>query len=125
MNKEEIIEANKLIAVFMGGKIKIHNISNLEYFANLSHGMSFIPPKLKYHESWDWLMPVIEKICKLKIGDGVEYVEYAYPRTFGMINDEGEFMVHLNGFQLQYGETLIEATYKAVVDFLTYYRKLK
>ena len=23
----------------------------------------------KYHESWDWLMPVVEKIEKLEVGD--------------------------------------------------------
>ena len=39
MNKSEIIEGDKLIAEFMGEKA--------------TGG---------YHQSWDWLMPVVEKI---------------------------------------------------------------
>lgn len=77
---------------------------------------------LSYHCSWGWLMPIIEKISAIKIGDGVEYVEYAYPRTFGMINEETKHvMVRLNGFPCFSADTLIEAAYLAVVDFIERY----
>lgn len=73
----------------------------------------------KYDLSWDWLMPVVEKICKLKTGDGKTYVEYPTPRTFGMINEEtGQIMVRFNGFSLCQADTLIEATCLAVLEFV-------
>ena len=76
----------------------------------------------KFRTSWDWLMPVLEKIVKTKIGDGIKYVEYPYLRTFGMINEEtGDFMVRLNGSQLFQAKELFEATYDAVIDFLQWW----
>jgi hypothetical protein len=84
----------------------------------------FIGKKLKYRESWEWLMPVVEKICHLRIGDGKEFTDYAYPRTFGMLNAEtGQIMVRLNGSVLFEADTLIEATWLAVVDFITWHNK--
>ena len=74
--------------------------------------------------SWEWLMPVVEKICKTKIGDGVEYVEYPHLRTFGMINSEtGNFMVRFNGFQCFEAKDLFQATWEAVIDFLRWWSK--
>jgi hypothetical protein len=67
-------------------------------------------------------MPVLEKIVKTKIGDGIKYVEYPYLRTFGMVNEEtGDFMVRLNGSQLFQAKELFEATYDAVIDFLQWW----
>lgn len=43
--EEEIIKGNKLIAKYMGVE-KDKNISDM----------------MKYHSSWDWLMPVINKL---------------------------------------------------------------
>jgi len=42
------MEENKLIAEFMGSNIK--QLDSWQY-----------EEELKYHTSWDWLMPVIEK----------------------------------------------------------------
>ena len=62
--KKNIIKDNKLIAEFMGDK----------FCTNFSVGMDFYDEgwlrksnksyysKLQYHNSWDWLMPVIDKI---------------------------------------------------------------
>ena len=64
-------------------------------------------------------MPVLEKLCRKEIGDGITYVKYATPRTFGMLNEEtGQIMVRLDGFQLFQADTLIEATFLAIVDCL-------
>lgn len=78
----------------------------------------------EFHTSWDWLMPVLEKLCRTEIGDGVRYTRYAYPRTFGMLNeDTGKIMVRLDGFQLFRADTLIEATFWAIVDCLDWMSK--
>lgn len=70
---ESIIENNKLIAEFMGAYIE--NGSNERY--NMLTYHNFPPAKnsnlihtaivcgvedMQYHTSWDWLMPVVEKI---------------------------------------------------------------
>ncbi len=66
---EEIIEGNRLIAEFMSdGKLYPHPARILEG-QNAPMGYNFSEPlgwrnknSLQYHTSWDWLMPVVEKI---------------------------------------------------------------
>jgi hypothetical protein len=65
MNTEDVQEGNKLIAEFMGYK---RNDGYSGDFARLKHWN--IEPfgwhddeQLKYHSSWDWLMPVVKKCC--------------------------------------------------------------
>ncbi len=81
---------------------------------------------LHFHESWDWLMSVLEKIATLELGDDIVFVKYAYPRTFGMIEEEtGKLMVRLNGFSVHTENTLIESTYVAIVEFIKWYNNDK
>jgi hypothetical protein len=54
MEKNEIIESNRLIAEFMGFD-RYSVILPIEGFLN----------KGPYHSSWDWLMPVIDRIEKI------------------------------------------------------------
>ena len=58
MTQEEI-EGNKLIADFMG---LWKGIDCYEYSKDVCYGFK----DLKYHSSWEWLMPVVEKIEKIK-----------------------------------------------------------
>jgi len=111
------MENNELIARFMGYEIpkQTHRKLNWIVYEGVFQAMQF-------HCSWNWLMPVVEKICRLKIGDGKEFVDYPNLRTFGMLNEEtGEIMVRFNGFVLVQSDTLIQATYMAVVDFVKYW----
>jgi hypothetical protein len=80
MNKEQIIEGNKLIAEFMElkqvnwnnecllwvNKKFVEDYTDVEDYSDNSKfdwGNSFPQAsKLLYHSSWDWLMPVVEKI---------------------------------------------------------------
>lgn len=113
-----ILEDNALIAEFMNCTTVDKN------WSYRIHNNLWKLEGLIYHKDWFWLMPVLEKICRIKIGDGITYVEYAYPRTFGMLSEEdGQIMVRLNGFGLVKADTLIEATYLAIVDFIEYYNK--
>jgi len=56
MTEQEIIEGNKLIAEFMGDYRAKYKVSNDYTLANA------MLKTLKYHSSWDWLMPVFKKI---------------------------------------------------------------
>lgn len=119
---------DRLIAEFMGYKYEtgISLGGSWSRFFNAENREDSFP-HARYHESWDWLMPVVEKICRLKIGDGKTYVEYAYPRTFGMLSEDesGQLMVRLNGFFIHQSDSLLEATYGAVVEFIQHYAEME
>jgi|TARA_R100000482_G_C5085195_1_gene128045 hypothetical protein len=56
-------ENNKLIAEFMG-----YTYEDDRFFMEDSNGIRVyenLPHELSYNVSWDWLMPVIEKITEL------------------------------------------------------------
>jgi len=72
-----ITKNNKLIAEFMGGKLsahspnlinipqtigdaKIHCVKGSALLPNGTYRLCYLH-ELKYHSSWDWLMPVVEK----------------------------------------------------------------
>lgn len=82
----------------------------------------------EYHSSWEWLMPVIEKIgthhypdywSGNKPEDAGEWDDCPYPRTFGMRDKEGNYMFRFNAQPVFSAPTLIEAAYNAVVDFIS------
>ena len=74
------MKENKLIADFMGVQYK----SDEEYLKKLKemreHGIGYeqgyMESQLKYHESWDWLMPVVGKITRDEKYWENEYREY-------------------------------------------------
>lgn len=118
MTQTEITKGNKLIAEFMDYTISYY--SNEFDMVDVNGKMKSLSSWAKYHSDWNWLMPVLEKICKMKIGDGITYVEYAYPTTFGMLREEtGQIMIRLTGHQL------FEATYLYVIDFIIHFNNDK
>ena len=67
MSEQEIIEGNKLIAEFMGiynQQLLLNTNENIgsQYISYL--GDNYIS-NLKFHKSWDWIMPVVKKIGKI------------------------------------------------------------
>ena len=95
------MKENKLIADFMGVQYK----SDEEYLKKLKemreHGIGYeqgyMESQLNYHESWDWLMPVVGKITRDE-----KYWE-------------NEYREHLMDI-IPYGH--IEDVYDAVVNFI-------
>src|SRR3989337_4121660 len=94
---------NELIAEFM----EVSKCSDPNHASDRCYyyGDSYITSSsMKYHASWDWLMPVVEKIS-LHVYDtqedndqgNIRVIQHrAYMRTFGMITDEGKWMVRIN-----------------------------
>jgi hypothetical protein len=72
MSNEEILEGNKLIAEFMGfeftkhGNVWIPNLYPKEVHRPNSGETTFGIENLLFNSSWDWLMPVVEKIGSLE-----------------------------------------------------------
>jgi hypothetical protein len=58
MSREEINKRNMSIADFMG----CHKYTSSHYNVNHMSMALVLFSDLKYHSSWDWLMPVVEKI---------------------------------------------------------------
>jgi len=60
--QQEILEGNKIIAIFDGCEFvndAPEDFPNGYYMPHLH-----TPEELEYHESWDWIMPVVEKIAR-------------------------------------------------------------
>tara|TARA_R110000822_G_scaffold302368_1_gene426546 strand:- start:321 stop:662 length:342 start_codon:yes stop_codon:yes gene_type:complete len=106
-------ENNRLIAEFMGWDVKrpstipsnLH-LSNLE----LDNGEIFEP---LFHSSWDWLMPVVEKIESDERYD-VDILQY------GTRIREGQKEIVNNIADISFDKK-IEHTYQAVVEFIKQY----
>lgn len=59
MTQEEINEGNKLIAGFMGG----HENPQHKWYNVIQGDKGYrMIQDFKFHSSWDWIMPVVEKI---------------------------------------------------------------
>lgn len=118
---------NELIAEFMGAfKPKddhkywsfINNISFCEAIHTPGGEYIFYPNELKFDEYWDWLMPVVEKVC----ADG-HFVQTTWTSdviiTIAAKNDVGWTQV-----TKQQGEAL-KAIYSAVVEFIKWHNEQK
>ena len=108
MEKETIKENNKLIAEFMGGhvvdEIFICNESTESHNERCLHHYNI--SQAKYHSSWDWLMPVVEKCYSMD-----EYFKY---------KEETERQFYPSGIELS---TKIESVWLACVEFIKWYNK--
>lgn len=118
MEQNEILQGNKLIADFMGIETKVYTDRPSMIYYSYNGFMNTID-QMKYHLSWDWLMPIIEKISKVPVIGATEQSDTCYPRTFGMLQDDtGLPMFRFNCCHLYVGATLIEAAWIAVVEFI-------
>jgi len=118
----ETVEGNKIIAEFMELKFKDQDkifVRN-DRWGN-EEFRPFNETDLQYHESWSWLMPVVEKIQKL--GYNV-YIRMQPPQiklcfTETIIDDNANSPTVIWDGELE--ASAIESVYKAVVQFIQYY----
>ena len=146
-----IEENNRLIAEFMGltlepwqGEDRLgDDDTDTEYWFD-EHGN--VIDALLYHESWDWLMPVVEKIeilgsseimsrtlysrfdithnqitLKWSKNNGYQLKLEAYPEW--MITHKSSISKEFIRVNLPSNSTKIEALYQAVVAFIEWYNK--
>ena len=99
---------NKLIAEFMGVKFDKGTFYNMGYDV-FSNGNLYRSHELKYHSSWDWLMPVVEKINVV-----TKYDDYNQNRLH--IQRVLDDCINENAVG-------IEEVHKAVVEFINQYNK--
>ncbi len=106
-------ENNKMIAEFMGAeKTHIQSVGDI-YCPVPSKNGSEYADKLQYHSSWDWLIPVVEKIENL----GYEFfivenrVEVAHNTDHSI-----ETIIDLTSRSKR------DATYQGVVEFINQHK---
>jgi len=105
---------NKLIAEFMGAeKTHIQSVGDI-YCPVPSKSGSEYADKLQYHNSWDWLMPVIEECKATNVHPKMPTIMQS---TLTLILDDID--------DLMTGHWGIELTYKQVVNFITKYNEYK
>ena len=101
MSEQEIIKDNKLIANFYNLQV-IGNEIDVPFRPNLQ---CFRENELKYHSSWDWLIPVVEKIQSVNNEiKGKNYKDYSQKTII-------EGLLTIN----------IDIVYKGVVEFIKWY----
>jgi hypothetical protein len=127
MEAKQIIENNKLIAMFMGAVPDTDELSEWWGGITFPHGYDRTLA-LKYHSSWDWLMPVVEKIENFSTGgEGYEYGHAVIVNNWSVdIKDmlNGELRVSICPSSTKINSK-IEAVYLAVVEFIKWYNKSK
>lgn len=120
-SQEQIKKFNCIIAEFMGavreekyGKEIVYTFP--EGFAPEKHSKfgNVHIDSIQYHYDWAWLGTVVEKICSLSFMDG----EPVYFRTFGIRTGSGQYAVRIERHSVQYGETMLEAVFNAVFQFI-------
>lgn len=113
MQEQEIIEGNKLIAEFMGGKyIQEYDEWNFhltDFGYKIGNGEE---KALKFNSSWDWLMPVVEKIEQTK--------------PFYSVSNEAKFWYDdetdtVDKSRLQYVTIISDSMYRILINSANYY----
>jgi hypothetical protein len=119
---------NELIARFLGWELR-----NMPVYLNGGGEMWMSPHKTStfcslvgeelFHKSWDWLIPVVEKI---------ESIYDDYHGYFGVFINSNCCTIQgtkLNPglvnayFNEVYSDTKLESTYRCVIDFIKWYNK--
>lgn len=111
-------ENNKLIAKFMGG-----NYISKEFFNNGAwdlkehHGYQ---PILYYNFSWDWLIPVIDKIESLNFIVEIKQNTCIIKSSF--LGNKLSLTKQIYNYKKEY--TKLSNTYKSVIEFINWYNKI-
>ena len=116
---ENILENNRLIAEFLG--LKKDN-PNTNWFYNAESGKYFKENELGYHQNWNWLMPVIEKIEALdekSFETTSHFNKFINKRLYNtaFINSKNYEVISSGNLM----ESRIESVYIAILSFIKHY----
>lgn len=129
MTQEEILEGNKLIAEFMelhkdeeSGNYLIVDEPHIR--ASCLMSIEY----LRYHSSWDWLMPVVEKIEHLEETEtmlGIVDINSHYCRILSLCKKQPDIIIgcYETSPEKLKCSTKIDALYQAIIKFIKWYKK--
>lgn len=116
MNNDKIIEGNKLIAF---SDFSSEGIHEWVHSMDSTPSDNFCSKVLNYHEKWEMLMPVVEKIRKTNVNIG-------YGISFHIMNDECWFGIdnlRHEGFNNHLSDSLIASIWLACIEFINWYNQ--
>lgn len=107
-------EKNRMIAEFMG---HVRSGFNGELVFNTETREEFEVEQLKYHTSWDWLMPVVEKIESIGYNVNIRRLKTS---IHPILEDKELF-----GFVCGDVSKKLDITYDTIVQFIEWYNENK
>jgi len=123
MEENFIYEGNKLIADYLHKDKHVCSTPDCYEYGNR---IFYTPEKMGYHTSWRWLMPVVENIASTTIkghppfnSDQFVRIEIV-PNGFVKISNLRDTPIFTN---VSIEGDLINATYKAVVEFIKWHNQ--
>ena len=117
MTPEEILKGNRLIAEFMDldvlyGDYVLHE--------SAEKGKA---TKMKYHSSWDWLMPVVDKIESLTDGTKTCLYWFEITPSFVLLYSHPQ-LEKIPDFEIKVeNNNKLEAVWNGVVRFIEWYNQ--
>jgi hypothetical protein len=134
MTKIQIKEGNKLIANFMD-LFPIESIRHKGVYMLSKHRGNIwyrykddVYEQCKYHKSWDWLMPVVEKIGSTDLSGVDIHWGTGCTDSFAWCDinwDNNKKSFHTSDNLNSDEQSLITAVWFAVVEFIKWYNKNK
>lgn len=139
MTEKEILEGNRLIAKFdyrLSFRNDRKNFAEWVGPINGEIGNAFMSTQLKYHKSWNWLMPIVEKISTINHGskEGQRYIFNTNRCAKSHINENDKpIKIRIKGVMITYPMPFIEidsfneleGTWFAIVEFIKWYNQNK
>ena len=108
---------NKLIAEFMGDTLPLNT-----GMMGLSEADIQDLENLKYHESWDWLMPVVERINNTHSDNYGNHYSFQIGNGFVWVDPHMGSRIFFSGNDIDHkDEPMISKVYRGVVEFIKQY----
>jgi hypothetical protein len=119
------IERNKLIAEFMeftvfenNGHFEVHaHNQSVTFYKRQNNGGAqgcwFSYSEMKFNSSWDWIMPVVEKI------ESMDFVLNIRKGHVSILNNSGKTPFYTGGDIVEVSK--FAAIYKTVIEFIKWY----
>ena len=109
---------NGTIAYYVGESIMHTNNTNNQNDYDVFH-----PEDMQFHTSWDWLMPVVEKINNTTDEFGNE-MDFQIGNGFVWVDHPIGNRIYFSGNEIDHKkEPMIDKVYKAVVEFIQWYNQ--
>ncbi len=118
--EKEPLKTNRLIAEFMGGKCE-SSLNTWKFPEETEPPFAFLDlSQFKYHTSWSWLMPVVEKIENLGYISIIEKMNTEFDCHRVFFNKRGTLEEVARGSR---DESKFVAVHLAVEDFIKWFNK--
>lgn len=115
MKKHEVDQYNILIAEFMSIPSYEWRSYTIFVYEDNNHRMHI---DLHYHDSWEWLMEVVNKINSFEENGVFTYGVIIAPEACVI-----ERPTQYGNIENEHGATLIEMVYLTIVEFIEWYNK--